>query len=158
MQLADGRLPVLYPRSSPLTLGTSSFIHVGPICSIHIATNGTFGFVCILPMIGSLKSAMTAALLAVRVEVANFHGLTAAVLPLNLHIGLVHIVLPSQRQVKGSTFDSYPGIIIICQPVLAVFNSFLFGSFYLSVSLLMRCVSSRVKSRFDPFTNISSAT
>ena len=48
-------------------------------------------------MVGSLNSAMTAALLAVRVEVANFYGLTAAVLPLNLHIGLVHIDLPSQR-------------------------------------------------------------
>jgi hypothetical protein len=39
---------------------------------------------------------MAAALLAVRVEVANFYGLTAAILPLNLYIGLVHIVLPSQ--------------------------------------------------------------
>jgi len=72
IQLAVSRLPVFYPRSTPLTLGTSSFIHVGPICSIHIATNGTLGFECILPMAGSLNSAMTAALLAVRVEVANF--------------------------------------------------------------------------------------
>jgi len=46
-------------------------------------------------MVGSLNSAMTAALLAIGVEVANFYGLFAAVLPLNLHIGLVHIDLPS---------------------------------------------------------------
>jgi hypothetical protein len=49
-------------------------------------------------MVGSLNSAMTAALLSVRVEVANFHGLTAAVLPLNLYIGLFHIDPPSQRR------------------------------------------------------------
>jgi hypothetical protein len=40
---------------------------------------------------------MTAALLAVRIQVADFYGLAAAFLPLNLHIGVVHIVLLSQR-------------------------------------------------------------
>jgi hypothetical protein len=44
-------------------------------------------------MAGSLNPAMTAALLSVRVEVANFQGLIAAVLPLNLYIGLFHISL-----------------------------------------------------------------
>jgi hypothetical protein len=43
---------------------------------------------------------MTAALLAVRVEVANFYEIAVAVLPLNLYIGLVHIVLPSQCKVN----------------------------------------------------------
>jgi len=43
-------------------------------------------------MVSSLHSAMAAALLAVRVEVANFYGIAVAVLPLNLYIGLVHIV------------------------------------------------------------------
>jgi len=51
-------------------------------------------------MVGSLNSAMTAALLAVRVEVPNFYGRTGAVLPLNLHIGLVHIDHPSQLAAK----------------------------------------------------------
>jgi hypothetical protein len=48
-------------------------------------------------MIGPRRSAMTAALLAVRIEVTDFHGLTAAFLPLNLHIGVVHIDLLSQH-------------------------------------------------------------
>jgi hypothetical protein len=48
-------------------------------------------------MVGSLHTTMAAALLAVRVEVTNLYGLTATVLPLNLYIGLVHIVLPFQR-------------------------------------------------------------
>ena len=105
MQLADSRLPVLYPRSSSLTFGTSSFIHVCPICSINISTNGTFSLVCILPMVSSRHSTMAAALLAVRVEVANFYGLIAAILPLNLYIGLVHIVLPSQLTLQQRGFS-----------------------------------------------------
>jgi hypothetical protein len=40
---------------------------------------------------------MTAALLAVRIQVADFYGLAAVFLPLNLHIGVVHIDLLSQR-------------------------------------------------------------
>ncbi len=55
-------------------------------------------------MVSSLHSAMTAALLAVRVEVANFYGLIAAILPLNLYIGLVHIVLPSQLTLQQRGF------------------------------------------------------
>ena len=52
MHLAVGNPPVLDPRSPFLTLGTPPFVHVGSICSIHIATDGTFGLVRILPMIG----------------------------------------------------------------------------------------------------------
>jgi len=40
---------------------------------------------------------MTAALLVMRIQVADFYGLAASFLPLNLHIGVVHIDLLSQR-------------------------------------------------------------
>ena len=100
MLLAVGNPPVLDPRSPFLTFGTSPFVHVGSICSIHIATDGTFGLVRILPMIGPRHSAMTAALLAVRIQVADFYGLAAAFLPLNLHIDVVHIDLLYQRHVS----------------------------------------------------------
>jgi hypothetical protein len=40
---------------------------------------------------------MTAALLAVRIKVTNLYGLAATFLPLNWHIDVVHIYLPSQR-------------------------------------------------------------
>ncbi len=69
-------------------------MHVGSICSIHIATDGTLGLVSILPMIVPWNAAMTAALLAVRIQVADFYGLAAAFLPLNWHIDVVHIDLP----------------------------------------------------------------
>ena len=95
MRSAFGNPPVLDPRSPFLTLGTPPFVHVGSICSIHIATDGTFGLVRILPMIGPRHSAMTAALLAVRIQVADFYGFAAAFLPLNLYIGVVHIDLLS---------------------------------------------------------------
>ena len=72
-------------------------MHIGSVCSIHIVTDGTFGLVCILPMIGPRNSTMTAALLAVRIIVTNFYGLAATLLPLNWHIDVVHIYLPSQR-------------------------------------------------------------
>jgi hypothetical protein len=97
MHSAFGNPPVPDPHSPFLTLGTPPFAHVGSICSIHIATDGTFGLVRILPMIGPRHSAMTAALLAVRIQVADFYGLAAAFMPLNLHIGVVHIVPLSQR-------------------------------------------------------------
>jgi hypothetical protein len=41
-------------------------------------------------MIGPLYSAMTAALLTVRIEIADFDALTAAILPFNLKVGFVH--------------------------------------------------------------------
>jgi hypothetical protein len=44
---------------------------------------------------------MTATLLAVRIKVTNFYGLAAAFLPLNRHINVVHIYLPSQRKAEG---------------------------------------------------------
>jgi hypothetical protein len=47
---------------------------------------------------------MTTALLAVKVEVANFYGIAIAVLPLNLYIGLVHIVFPSQPTLQQCGF------------------------------------------------------
>ena len=96
MHLAVGNPPVLDPRSPFLTFGTSPFVHVGSICSIHIATDGTLGLVRILPMIGPRNAAMTAALLAVRIQVADFYGLAAAFLPFNLHIDVVHVDLLSQ--------------------------------------------------------------
>lgn len=97
MHSAFGNPPVLDPHSPFLTLEIPPFVHVGSICSIHIATDGTFGLVRILPMIGPRHSAMTAALLAVRIQVADFYGLAAAFLSLNLVIGVVHIDLLSQR-------------------------------------------------------------
>jgi len=47
---------------------------------------------------------MTAALLAVRIQVTNFYGLAATFLPLNWHIDVVHINLPSQiaHQVRAA--------------------------------------------------------
>ena len=105
--------PVPDPGRPFLTLGTEPLVHVGPVCSVHIPTNGAFGLICILPMIGPGHFAMTAALLAVRIEVANFYGLTAAFLPLNLHIGFVHIVLTSQRPPSpGANSDPVHGVVI----------------------------------------------
>jgi hypothetical protein len=48
-------------------------------------------------MIGPLYAAMTAALLAVRIEIADFDALTAAILPINLKVGFVHSDHSSQR-------------------------------------------------------------
>ena len=48
-------------------------------------------------MIGPRNAAMTAALLAVGIQVADFYGLAAAFLSLNWHIDVVHIDLLSQR-------------------------------------------------------------
>lgn len=58
-------------------------MHIGPICAIHIAVNGTFGFVCIWSMIGPLNTKMTSTLLAILVTVADFDGFTAAIQPFN---------------------------------------------------------------------------
>jgi hypothetical protein len=44
---------------------------------------------------------MTAALLAVKIEIANFDAITAAIMPFNLRIGIFHINLSSQRQAEG---------------------------------------------------------
>jgi hypothetical protein len=41
-------------------------------------------------MIDARHPAVTATLLAVRIEVADFDGLAAAILPFNLNIGFVH--------------------------------------------------------------------
>jgi len=112
MHSAFGNPPVLDPHSPFLTLGTPPFVHVGSICSIHIATDGTFGLVRILPMIGPRHSAMTAALLAVRIQVADFYGLAAAFLPLNLHIGVVHIDLLSQRRTEPPAQSSKMGYAV----------------------------------------------
>jgi len=65
-------------------------MHIRPICTIHIATDSTFGLVCVLSVIGPWHSAMTTALLAARVEVADSDGLATAILPFNLNIGVVH--------------------------------------------------------------------
>jgi hypothetical protein len=90
--------PVSNPRCPFLTLGTQPLVHVSSICPIHKATDGTFGLVCILIMIGTRYSAMTAALLAVKIEIANFDALTSAIMPLNLRIGIFHINHSSQRE------------------------------------------------------------
>ena len=83
MPLAVDSPPVLYPCSPFLAFGTSPFMHIGSICSIPMATDGTFSLVCILAMISPRNSTMTAALLAVRIQVTNFYRLAAAFLPLN---------------------------------------------------------------------------
>jgi len=113
MPLAVDSPPVLYPRSPFLTFGTSSFMHIGSICAIYIAADGTFGLVCILSMIGPQNSTMPAALLAVRIEVANFYRLADSVLPLNLHIDIVHIDLPSQSRSQGQPGLPLPLLKII---------------------------------------------
>jgi hypothetical protein len=100
MLLAVGNPPVLDPRSPFLTFGTSPFVHVGSICSIHIATDGTLGLVRILLMIGPRNAAMAAALLAVKIQVADFYRFAAAFLPFNLYIDAVHIDLLYQRHVS----------------------------------------------------------
>ncbi len=104
MQSAVESPPVLDPLSSLLTFRTSPFVHVGSICSIHIATDGTLGLVRILLMIGPRNAAMTTALLAVRIQVADFYGLAAAFLPFNLHIDVVHIDLLSQQRTERRAF------------------------------------------------------
>ncbi len=68
--------------------------------------SGTLGLVRILPMIGPRNAAMTAALLAVRIQVADFYGLAAPFLPFNLHIDVVHIDLISQP-VSKQFLDKY---------------------------------------------------
>jgi hypothetical protein len=68
-------------------------MHVGSICSIHIAAIGTLSLVSILPMIGPPNAAMAKALLAIRIEIADLYRLTFAFLPLN-YINVVHIDLP----------------------------------------------------------------
>ena len=94
---ALGSYPIPDPWRPFLTLGTQPLVHVRPIGSIYIATEGTFGLVCILSMIGPWHSAMTATLLPVKIEVADFDGLAAAILPFNLNIGFVHTDSFSQR-------------------------------------------------------------
>ena len=90
--------PVPNPRCPALTLGAQPLMHVGSICTIHKATDGTFGLVCILIMIGPSYSAMTTSLLAVKIEIADFDTLTTAIMPFNLRIGFVHINRSSQRE------------------------------------------------------------
>ena len=80
-------------------------MHVGTIRSIYIATDGTFGLVRVLPMVGSRHSATTAAPLAVRIQVAYLYRLTFAFLPFNLNVGVVHIDLRSQHRVGGKYVD-----------------------------------------------------
>ena len=59
MPLAVDSPPALDPRSPFLAFGTSPFMHIGSICTIHIAADGTFGLVCILSMIGPRNCAVT---------------------------------------------------------------------------------------------------
>ena len=47
---------------------------------------------------------MAAALLAVRIKVTNFYGRAITFLPLNWHIDIVHIYLPSQRGAQRHGF------------------------------------------------------
>ena len=100
--------PVPDPRRPILTLGTQSLVHVRSICPIHIATDGTFGLVCILSMIGPRYSAITATLLAVRIEVTDFDGLTAAIQPFNLNIGFIHGDRFSQRPASPAAPGNLP--------------------------------------------------
>jgi len=104
MHLPVGNPPVFDPRRPFLTFGTSPFVHVSSICSIHIATNGTLGLVRILSMIGPRNAAMTAVLLAVGIQVADFYGLAATFLPFNLYIDVVHIDLLSQQRTERRAF------------------------------------------------------
>ena len=54
---ALGNPPVPDPRRPLLTLRTAPLMHISPICSVHIATDGTFGLVCVLSVIGPRHSA-----------------------------------------------------------------------------------------------------
>jgi hypothetical protein len=47
---------------------------------------------------------MTATLLAVRIKVADFDGIVAAILPFNLNIGFIHDDLFSQRACQQGRF------------------------------------------------------
>lgn len=96
---ARGYLPVPDPRRPSLTLGTPPLEHIRPVCSIHIATDSTFGFVCILSMIGPRHSAMTAALLAMWIEVADLDGLAVPIQPFNRPIDFIHTDLLSKHEV-----------------------------------------------------------
>ena len=94
---ARGNPPVPDSRRPSLTLGTPPLEHIRPVCSIHIATESTFGFVCILSMIGPRDSAMTTALLAMRIEVADLDGLAVPIQPFNWPIDIIHTDLLSKN-------------------------------------------------------------
>ena len=49
-------------------------------------------------MIGPLHAAMTATLLAIRIEIADFHALAITVLPIDRNIVFVHDYTFSQRR------------------------------------------------------------
>ena len=127
---AVGNLPVLDPRGPVLTLWTSSFVNVGSICSIHIATICTFGFVRILRTVGYRHSAMSAALLTMRIEIADFFGLAAAILPFNLYIGFVHIDLsfkrpvPLQAEIAQSRYMACVFLISDCSANRLIFSTY----------------------------------
>jgi hypothetical protein len=48
-------------------------------------------------MIGSRHAAMATTLLTVRIQIANFDGFAAAILPINLNVDFVHGDYFSQR-------------------------------------------------------------
>jgi hypothetical protein len=65
-------------------------MHVRSVCSVHIATVSAFGFEGILAKISPRNSTMTATLLSMRIEVANFESLPTTILPFNMNISFFH--------------------------------------------------------------------
>jgi len=86
--------PIPDPGCASLTLGALPLMHVRPIGAVHISAIRTFGLVGILIFIGPLYPAMTAALLAIGVEITDFSTLTAPIQPLNTLIKRFHLTYP----------------------------------------------------------------
>ena len=82
--------PVPDTRRPLLTLGAPPLVHVGSICSIHMAADCAFGLVRVLFVIGPRNAAMTTTLLPVGIQIADFDSLATAILPINWSIDFIH--------------------------------------------------------------------
>ena len=104
--------PVLDPRHPALALRTQPLVHVRSIRSIHVPADGAFGFVCVLAVISPRHTAMTVALLAVWIKVADFNGLAVSVAPHDMSLGIFHCGLspPNTRSagVAATRHDDLP--------------------------------------------------
>jgi hypothetical protein len=82
--------PKLDSGCSFLTLRALSLMHISSICSIYIAAISAFSLVSVLAMIGPRHSTMTATLLAIRIEIADFNVFAVSFLPFDVKINLIH--------------------------------------------------------------------
>lgn len=76
-------------------------MHVRAICSINMAADCAFSLIGVLSMIGSLHPAMTATLLAVAIEIADFNTLAGPVLPVDGDVVFLHNHSPDGWHGRG---------------------------------------------------------